>query len=255
MRAVLAGARMQLWRARHSPDDLQILFTTPFFAIVLLGMTKAAGREDLLGYALLAPVLMGLWSFSIGLAGQLLIEEKAGGTLELAVSSPTSPLLVVLGRIASVTMLGLLPMIETYLIARFLFGVDVQVPHPGAFAVAALATTFAMAGTSTLISAWFVLARGGGMFANFLTYPVYILSGVMVPVSFLPDWIEPISRLVFLTWGAELLRDSLQASPVTDLLLRLAVVVGLGALGLAAGQVLTRLALRRARDLGTVSSA
>lgn len=255
MIGVLAGVRVQLWRARHSPDDLQILFTTPFFAIVLLGMTKAAGRDDLLAYALLAPVLMGLWAFSVGLAGQLLIEEKAGGTLELAISSPGWFMGVVLGRIASVTMLGLLPMIETYLIARILFGVDVHVSHPGAFMVAALATTFAMAGTSTLIAAWFVLARGGGMFANFLSYPVYILSGVMVPVSFLPDWIEPLSRVVFLTWGADLLRDSLQPGPVIHLPLRVVAVVGLGTLGLLGGQVLTRLALHRLRRLGTVSSA
>ncbi|WP_155859362.1 ABC transporter permease [Cellulomonas sp. KRMCY2] len=255
MRAALAGARMQLWRARRSPDDLQILFTTPFFAIVLLGMTLAAGRDDLLGHALLAPVLMGLWMFSIALAGDVLLEEKGGGTLELAISSPTSLLWVVLGRIGSVTMLGLLPMVETYLVARLLFRVEVEVPHPGVFTVAALATTFAMAGTSTLISAWFVLARGGGMFANFLSYPVYILSGVMVPVAFLPDWIEPLSRLVFLTWGAELLRDSLEPGPVSDVGLRLAVVVGLGLVGLAAGQGLVRLALRRVRELGTVSSA
>jgi len=246
---------MQLWRARRSPDDLQMLFTTPFFAIVLLGIVKAAGREDLESFALLAPVVMGLWVFSIGLAGNILVEEKGGGTLEPAMSSPTPLLGVVLGRIGSVTMLGLLPMVETYLIATLLFRIDVTVPHPLVFVLAALVTTFAMACTSTLICAWFVMARGGGMFANFLTYPVYILSGVMVPVAFLPDWIEPLSRVVFLTWGVELLRDAMAPGPVTDLPLRLGVVAGLGLFGLAAGQLLVRITLQRVRVLGTVNSA
>lgn len=246
---------MQIWRARRSTDDLQILYTTPFFTVILFGIITAAGRADLAAYALLAPVIMGLWSFSVGLAGQVLLEEKAGGTLELAISSPTPLLLVLLGRIGSITMLGLLPMAETYLIARLIFGVDVQVFHPGVFIAAALATTFSMACTSTLISAWFVLARGGGMFANFLSYPVYILSGVMVPVSFLPDWIEPVSRVLFLTWGVELLRDSLAPDQVANAGLRLTVLLALGVLSLVLGQGLVRLALRRVRELGTVNNA
>lgn len=255
MRAVLAGARMQFWRARRSPDDLQILFTTPFFTVILLGIITAAGRADLAAYAILAPVIMGLWSFSVGLAGKVLLEEKGGGTLELAISSPTSLLLVVLGRIGSITILGLLPMVETYLIASLLFDIDVHVFHPGLFIAAALATTFAMACTSTLISAWFVLSRGGGMFANFLSYPVYILSGVMVPVSFLPDWIEPVSHVVFLTWGVELLRDAMSPHQVTGVGLRLAFLLALGVLALVLGQSLMRLTLRRVRELGTVNNA
>ena len=246
---------MQLWKARRSPDDLMALATVPFFAVVLLGITTAAGRDDLVPFALLAPVLMGMWTFAIGLAGEVLLEERWGGTLEAGVASPSSLLLVVLGRVASVTALGLVPAVEVYLVARVLFGIDVQVPLPGVFVAGMLATMLAMACTSTLVAAWFVMARGGGMFANFLSYPVYILSGVMVPVSYLPDWVEPVSRLVFLTWGAELLRRSLTSGPVDGVLTSLLAVLGLGVAGLLAGTLLIRVALRRARELGTISGA
>lgn len=255
MRAALAGARMQLWRARRSPDDLLTLATVPFFAVVLLGIVTSAGRDDLVPFALLAPVLMGMWMFSVALAGDILLEERFGGTLELMVSSPSALLPVVLGRVASVMALGLLPVAEVYLVARLLFGIEVQVPHPGVFVVGMLATTLAMACTSTLVAAWFVLARGGGMFGNYLSYPVYILSGVMVPVSYLPDWLEPLSRIVFLTWGAELLRRALTPGPVEGVATSLAAVLGLGAVGLLAGVLLVRLALRRSRELGTVSGS
>ena len=255
MRAVLAGARMQWWKARRSPDDLMALATVPFFAIVLLSITLAAGRDDLVPFALLAPVLMGMWTFAIGLAGEVLLEERWGGTLEAALASPSSLLFVVLGRVASVTMLGLVPAGEVYLIARLIFRVDVQVPHLGIFVAGMLATTLAMACTSTLIAAWFVIARGGGMFANFLSYPVYILSGIMVPIEYLPDWVEPLSRLIFLTWGAELLRNSLTPDPVIGAVTSLIVTLGLGMVGLLAGSLLIRIALQRTRKLGAISGA
>ena len=49
----------------------------------------------------------------------------------------------------------------------------------------------------------FVLARTAMLFTNALGYPFYILGGVLVPVAFLPGWLRPVSRLVFLSWSSD----------------------------------------------------
>lgn len=98
----------------------------------------------------------------------------------------------------------------------------------------------------------FVLARTARTFQNTMNYPVYLLAGVVVPISFLPGWLQPFGRLLFLSWSGDLLRASLSPEPVGDLALRLAAVTALGAVGLYVGWAVLHLVLRRVRVLGTL---
>ena len=75
---------------------------------------------------------------------------------------------------------------------------------------------------------------------------------MLVPISFLQAWVRPISRGIFLSWRADLLRDSLRPAPVPDVLPRLAVILLLGAAGLVAGRWMLGVVLRRVRNLGTL---
>jgi ABC-2 type transport system permease protein len=86
-----------------------------------------------------------------------------------------------------------------------------------------------------------------------MNYPFYLLGGVLVPLSFLPFWIRPAGRLIFLSWSADLLRDSLRAGPVDNVALRYAVVLGLGLAGLIAGKVVLKVVLDRVRSQGTLA--
>jgi GNAT superfamily N-acetyltransferase len=65
-------------------------------------------------------------------------------------------------------------------------------------------------------------------------------------VSFLPDWLEPVTR----SWSADLLRDSLDEAAVDDVAARLGMVVLLGAIGFAIGYALLARILRHARSRG-----
>jgi ABC-2 type transport system permease protein len=76
-----------------------------------------------------------------------------------------------------------------------------------------------------------------------------------VPVSYLPDWLEPLSAVVFLSWAADLLRDSFAPAPVEDLGFRLAMVLALGAAGFVVGRLLLARLLRHVRETGEVSVA
>jgi ABC-2 type transport system permease protein len=255
MRAFLAGARIQLRFLRAYPDSLIPFFTAPMFTVIFLMIFRHAGRADLTAYATVAPVFIALWWLALFNAGWSIEIERWNGTIEMLVAAPSSFAAVILGRITTTTMVGVVSFVETWLVARLLFGATVRIHHPWAFAATIVITLATMAGTSVAMSSLFVLTRNAVTFSNAASYPFYILGGILAPVSVLPGWIRPVSAVVFLSWSADLLRATLRASPVHSLGFRLGVVALLGACGFALGAWSMRIILRRVRasgELGTM---
>lgn len=249
------GFRLAAQLLRRSFWQLNMLVSAPLFTLIFLAITRHAGRPDLASYAVLAPALIVLWRVALVIAGEIIDRDRANGALELLVAAPARFAGVVTGQIGAVVLLGLAGFGESWLAAWLGFGVLVPIRHPAAFLATLVATALAMAGTASMMSALFVLTRSARAFTNSLSYPFYILGGVMVPVSFLPGWLEPVSRVVFLSWSSDLLRDALSPRGVPDLLPRLGVVLLLGLAGYAAGLALQRRAVDRLRRTGAVGHA
>lgn len=255
MHAFLASVRFQGWSIRRNPGDLLMLVTGAFFTVIFVSITLNADRPDLLGHAVLAPILIQLWMTGVTLGGEIIDRERSLGTLEATVAAPANLQTLVLGRIVTITGLGLVPVAEVWLVTWVVFGVVPPLHHPAVFVVGIVATSIAMACTTTIFAALFVLARSAVQFTNAMGYPFYILAGLMVPVAMLPEWLQPLSRAVFLSWSADLLRDALSVEPVADVGLRVAVILALGAAGYVVGRVLLRAVLDRVRALGTTTYA
>jgi ABC-2 type transport system permease protein len=252
VRAFAAGFRLQLRVVRSDADYVLPLATVPLFAITFLAIFRHAGRDDLTAYAVMAPVLIALWALALLDSGEIVEGDRWQGVLEPAVAAPASFPVIVLGRILAVTTIGLLSFAEVWLVARLLFGISIEIEHPIPFLLTLAATAFAVSGTAVIMAALFVLSRTPRTFQNSLSFPFYVLGGVLVPVSFLPDWLEPVSSVIFLSWSADLLRDSLDEAAVDDLAARLGAVVLLGAVGFAIGYALLARILHRARSHGTL---
>lgn len=252
MRGLRGAVRLQLRVMAADRAYLNEVLANPFFAIIFLGIVRAAGRRDLTVFAIVAPVLITLWGMALEISGDIVDSDRGAGILEAVVATPVGFPTVVSGRVLAVTLLSVVGVVETLLVARFGFGIDVEVHHPGALAATLAATVLATAGTAIVMAAVFVLARTARTFQNTMNYPVYLLAGVIVPLSYLPEWLRPVGRLLFLSWSADLLRESLSPAPVDDLLARLGVIVVLGAAGLVLGRAMLHVVLRRVRGLGTL---
>ncbi|MCX5379753.1 ABC transporter permease [Streptomyces sp. NBC_00091] len=253
MRLFLTAARFQLRLAWRSPDTVQVCVTAPLLTIVFLAISDHAGRADLSPYAVVAPTLMSLWLLALYTAGELINVERSLGTLEGLVAAPARFEVLVMGRMCAVTAIGAVSFAESWLVAGLVFDRWLAFPHPAVTAACVLATGFATAGTASILTSLFVLMPSARIIQNTLSYPFYLLGGVLVPVASLPAWLRPESRAVFLSWSADLLRDSLAPAPVSHAVLRLAVILGLGAIGFGLGLVLLRRVLDRVCRLGTLS--
>lgn len=252
MRGLIGAARLQLQLVASDRGYLNEIIANPFFAIIFLGVVRAARRDDLTGFAVVAPVLITQWAMALEISGNVVDSDRAEGVLEGVVAAPTPFSTVVLGRVAAVSALSLVAVFETWFVARVGFGVHIEVHHPAVLAATLVATGLAMTGTALGMAAVFVLARTARTFQNTLNYPFYLLGGVLVPISFLPAWVRPVSRAIFLSWSADLLRAALRPAPVEDVVPRLGMILLLGACGLAAGRVVLAVVLRRVRVLGTL---
>ena len=255
MSGLLAGFRLELRVVRANPDSLIPLITAPLFAIIFLAIVRQSGRADLEPDALMAPVLMSLWWIALVQAGSMITSDRWQAVLEPLIASPTSLASVLVGRVTFLICVGLLSFFEVWLAGWLIFGVTIPFEHPLELALTLLATAFAMSGTAVAFAALFVMTRNAYTFINSASFPFYVLGGVLVPVAFLPDWIEPLSSVLFLSWSADLLRASLKEPPVDDFWARLGMVVLLGTITFALGRAVLFYVLRRMRERGELATA
>lgn len=251
LRVVWHAVRLQVALSRRSPEHALVLLIVPMQTTTMLALTLAAHREDVVANAVLAPGLIGLWVASLDYAGRVVTEDRWAGRFPALIAAPVAFGLVVVGRVATVVLVGTASFAESWLVAAAGFGRRLTVAEPGTFAIAVAATCLATVGTATLLSAVFVVSRARDVLQNSLGYPFYILGGILVPVAALPDRLHPFSRVVFLSWSADLLRGAVRGDTRGWPRAVLA-ILGLSAAAMAAGLWLTQRYVDRARRGGTV---
>ncbi|TYB39382.1 ABC transporter permease [Actinomadura chibensis] len=253
-RVLWQAALLQARLSRRSPEHALVLLIAPMQTTTMLALTITSHRPDVLANAVLAPGLIGLWVAALDYAGRIVPEDRWAGRLHALVAAPVPLGLIVAGRVTLVTLPGAAAFAESWLVAALGFGRVLTVADPALFAAAVAATCLAAVGTATLLSAVLALTRAREVLQNSLGYPFYILGGILVPAAALPGWLHPVSRVVFLSWSADLLRGAVRGDaggPAGGL----AAILGLGAAALAAGLWLTRRNVDRARRFGTVGHA
>lgn len=235
---VTAGFRLQLALTRRTPAQMLVLVTAPLFSAIFLSLALYHHSPHVAG-AVIGPGLIGLWAISLDVAAAMLTSDRWGGQLELFLGTSASMSLVVLGRVFAISAVGMLTFVESWLVARVFFGVTVPVEHPALAALALLVIAIGSAFTATLLASGFMLSRNLHVFQNSLSYPIYILGGIVVPIIALPGWVHPLSTVVYLYWGADLLRGAMGAPHPGHVALDIAMSLGLAAAALAAGIALT----------------
>jgi ABC-2 type transport system permease protein len=250
---VLLGAAVAQARiTRNSVEDLRPLLTMPLIALIGVAVLVQGGKPELASYGLVAAVLMTLGQMGNFVASEVVFQERNEQTLELAVASPAPYYAVLFARILVLTSLGLIGAVESWLVVRMCFGIELTVFHPGVALATLCATSVAATGTALLTSVLFALGSQVRTFQNAINGPLYLLGGVLVPTSYLPDWLQPVSPFVFFYWAANLLRVSLTAAEVGDAASGIIVILALAAAGALLAYVLLQRMLERLRRAGAL---
>jgi ABC-2 type transport system permease protein len=178
------------------------------FASIAFFMWRAGAREGTLLYVALGAGLMGMWSSTLFGSGGAIQWQRWQGTLEILVAAPPRFLLTILPLTMATASVGLYAIVATLLWGRVLFGVPLEFEHPWLFALALPATVLGLGLLGLVPASTFVLYRHATAFSNLLEYPIWLVTGLLVPVSLLPGFVEPISWALAPTWGVRAVRES-----------------------------------------------
>jgi ABC-2 type transport system permease protein len=256
--ATIRAGRLVAVGWRHHVRNLTasrfFLVTTVFLPLLLASvaflMFRAGTREGTLLYASLGAGVMGIWSSTLFGSGGAIAWARREGTLEVLVASPAGYFWVLLPQTVATATIGLYSLAATLLWGRLLFGVPFTVEHPLAFALAVPATVLALGMLGLLMASTFVLYRHANALSNMLEFPVLLASGLLVPLSELPDWVLPIAWLLAPTWAMRALRDAALGGHPWQ---ALGMTLVLAATYLVAGGLFLRLFLRLSRERATLS--
>jgi ABC-2 type transport system permease protein len=220
------------------------------FATIAFYMFEAGRQEETLLYAALGAGLMGIWSTTLFGSGGVIQWERWQGTLEILVAAPAPFVLVVLAMTLATSTTGCYALLATLLWGKLLFGIPFTLAHPLLFFVAVPVTVVALGLMGLLLASTFVLYRYANALSNLLEYPVWLVTGLLVPVALLPGWVAPLSWILAPTWGVRAVREAaLGGSPLAAI--GMCVLLGVAYLGL--GALFLRLFERLARERATLS--
>ena len=252
LRLFYAGWRFHLKSLSTSMFFVLTAVVQPvIFASIAFFMFSSGSRSGTLLYAALGAGLMGIWSTTLFGSGGAIQWQRWQGTLEIIIAAPAPFLLVLVPLTLATSSIGLYSICATLVWGRIFFGVPLHFEHPFQLAVALPATVVSLGLLGLLLASTFVLYRNGNAFSNLLEYPVWLVTGLLVPLSLLPGWASWIGWTLAPTWGIRAIRDA--AVGGSSAWPEIGMCVILGVVYFAAGWLFLRNFERLARERATLS--
>jgi ABC-type polysaccharide/polyol phosphate export permease len=176
------------------------------FATIAFELFRTGRGEDTLLYAALGAGMMGIWSSTLFGSGGQIQYARFRGVLELQVLAPPSYLLVLVPGMLATSTLGVYSLVATLAWGRLLFGMPLHLAHPWLFLPSVVTAVVGLGLLGIVLASTFVLWRYANAFSNLLEYPIWLVTGLIVPLHFLPHWVSWLSYPLSPTWAAKAIR-------------------------------------------------
>jgi hypothetical protein len=190
-----------------------------------------------------------MWSLVVIGSSNALENQRWLGTLELLVAAPVPFAAVIAPITVASGFVGGYALVATLAWGTLLFHVPLAIEHPFAFAVAVPACVLAIGMLGLVMASTFVLYRAAFSLGISLQYPVWIATGLLVPLSVLPPFVGKIGWFLGPYWGFRGIREAtLGGTPWPYI----GMSVAISAAYLAVGTVCLHFFVRVARSTGSL---
>lgn len=202
------------------------------YFLTMLLTYRAAGRTTAAGYGVAGFLLVGafgmmLWSSSLWGGGYAIEAERSGGTLPSLFLSPANRAAVVLGYALGSLVFFEAPLIIVLGAVAVATGAHFDIASPIAALLAAAGLSLACLSLGYALSGLFVMTHRANLLANFLQSPIYLLTGMIVPISALPGPLQLFAKVFPISFGMDAMRGAVLGgsgfNDISGLLLRLLV--------------------------------
>jgi ABC-2 type transport system permease protein len=251
VRVLVVGLGLHFKMLSRSPFDMFVVVASPLiFATLAYFLFNGQSGTNLL-VAALASGVMGIWSSTTASGAGALQTQRRYGVLELLVASPTPFWAVLLPIVLAISSIGIYSLATGLVYMRVVFGVPVAIAGWMPFVVAVPATIGSIGALGFLFASALVRYRSAFMLGNVFEWPVWMICGLLIPVTVLPGWLQPVSWLFAPTWGMSALRSATlgTGAPWEDI----GMCAALAAAYLGAGWIFLRFFLNAARTDATLA--
>ncbi|MBM7441361.1 ABC transporter permease [Streptomyces sp. HB132] len=187
---------------------LYLLFFGPLLTALPLGSTGDSWQ------VLVPGLLLQLALFGASFTGFAIIIEKSTGVVERMRATPVSRLALLLGRVLRD---ALLFMFQAVLLVIAALAMGLRAPLPGVligFAFVGLLTV-SLASLSYALAMRVRTPQEFGPVINSLTMPAMLLSGLMLPMTLGPAWLDVLSHFTPFRYLVDAVRDAYVGSYAT----------------------------------------
>lgn len=245
----LLAVRTQFRAMRGSPVALILGIVQPVVFLVIVAESAPALPVEQGTTLVVGVVLTALWASTIWSAGGILRADLQRGNLALIAVGVRSPAIVLLGRCAG-AILRIAPVITgSTIVTALALGLPLHVGRPLVLLLGLVLVVVSAIGLGVLLSCLFLVTRHAIMWAAALMYPVFIISGMIVPLHLIPAGLRAFSVVISLRWAAEFLAAAAAGHVSWS---SLGAMVGLTVLYFCVGLAVFRRLLNRARQEGTI---
>jgi ABC-2 type transport system permease protein len=194
-------------------------------------------NEQLAGADVKSPAatrVVGGWAimfllFSVSGAATSLFEEKQAGIFHRLLAAPVSRAHILWSKYLFNVLMGLVQLTVLFLAGQLLFGIEVTA-HLPSLLVVALCASAACTAFGMLISAFSSNPTAASGLATFLILTMSAIGGAWFPTSFMPEFIQSLSKLTLVYWSMEGFLAVLWAhQPLTEILPTLGILLGIAA--------------------------
>jgi ABC-2 type transport system permease protein len=158
-----------------------------------------------------------------------LSREKETGTLEQVLVTPIHPLVLMLGKIVPSVVIGLFEFLLALAASAWIF----ELPLLGSFTFLMSSTCLFLLstlGVGLLVSTFSKTQQQAFMGVFLFILPANLLSGMLTPVSSMPGWLEPLTRINPVRYYIEILRSALlEGAGLAELWMQVAALASFGA--------------------------
>lgn len=168
--------------------------------------------------------------FSLSGAATSLFDEKKAGLFQRLLAAPVRRTHILWSKYLFGMLVGLVQLSALFLAGRLLFGIDITT-NLGNLLLICLATSIACVSFGMLLAAIAPTSAAANGLGTFLILTMSAIGGAWFPTSFMPEFIQKLSRLTIVYWSLEGFIKVLWTNCTTlELLPTLGILLGIAAI-------------------------
>ncbi len=245
-RALFSWLNPALWA-------MQLFFMSLFQMAFFVYIVKFAGGEEIgIAFVAVGNAIASVAYVAIFSVCNITGEEKQGGTLTPLLATPANRMAMFVGRAMFQVFNGIATVFIALFYAWAVFGVDFSMTNWPALIVVVVLTSLTTVGFGLMLSSFGLYLRTSMVIANIFLFIGLLFSGVNFPVTYLPDYLQPLAYIFPLTYGTEAAREAVSGTGLMGMADLLIAQIIVGTIALLIGYLIFKLFEDLSRRLGTM---